>query len=97
MNGWTYQNQMLRFEIIKNINPDIACINETHLKDLDTIELTGYTWFGFHRPARHVNAPTGKALNGLSIFVKDILFNTYNIHIVYKVLMAYWVCNLLIN
>ena len=81
MNGWTYQNQILRFEIIKNINPDSACINETHLKD--TIEFTGYTWFGFHRPARHVNAPTGKALGGLGIFVKDILFNTYNIHIVY--------------
>ena len=48
---------MLRCEIIRNINPDIACINETHLKDLDIIELTGYTWFGFNRPARHVNAP----------------------------------------
>ena len=53
VNGWTYQNQILRCEIIKNINPDIACINEAHLKDLDIIKLTGYTWFGFNRPARH--------------------------------------------
>ena len=58
------------------------CINKTHLKDWDTIELTGYTWFGFNRPARHVNAP--KAFGGIGIFAKHILFSSYNIHIVDK-------------
>ena len=73
---------MLRCEIFKNLNHDIACINETHLKDLDIIELTGYTWFGFNRPVRHVNAP--KPSGGIGIFVKDFFFSTYNIHIVDK-------------
>ena len=55
--------------IIANKNSDIICICETHLRDHDVINMTGYTWYGHSRQSRNVRA--WRASGGIGIFVKD--------------------------
>ena len=65
VNGWTETNKNLRGEIITQINADIVCLGETHLKDTCGNELNNYTWYGFNRDKIHVRANRGSGGVGI--------------------------------
>lgn len=68
-------NSKLRSNIIISVNPDIICLNETHLIDNNEIILEGYQWYGNNRSLRNVKAKRGSG--GVGILIKDDLFNTF--------------------
>ena len=76
MNGWTL-NDPLRQSIVSELNFDILCINETHLKGRETIKINGFKWIGHNRTITHVGAP--KVFGGTGILVREELFNKYSI------------------
>ena len=77
--SWTQSNRHVRETVLLQLDPDIICLSETHLRDNDTIELTGYTWLSHNRQSLHRRARTGSG--GCGILVKDSLLTqfTYNI------------------
>ena len=77
--GWTENNSTLRTEILKHMDSDVICINETHLQGNATIELQNYTYYGFNRQLTHIHAPKGSG--GIGIFVKDKLLSTFNVSV----------------
>lgn len=82
MNGWTLNNGKLRTEILLNLQFDITCICETHLKNKDTLEHPDYNWYGYNRSLTHVKATKGSG--GVGIFVSCTLENMYTIHVIDK-------------
>ena len=77
VNGITDRNFKLRKEVIKCLNQDIFCINETHLRGDETVHIDGYKWFSNNRKVHHVNAPHG--FGGVGIFVKDWITDEFYI------------------
>ncbi|CAG2186252.1 unnamed protein product [Mytilus edulis] len=73
--GWTQNDKELRTVILKEVNADIFSICETHLKEIDEIEVDGYTWKGFNRQYIHRNAP--KASGGVGLLIKNCIFEEY--------------------
>lgn len=61
----------LRLLILFSFNPDFISLIETHLTGLNTIDIDGYTWFGFNRKT-HIKAPKGSG--GVGILVKKMKF-----------------------
>ena len=80
VNGWTLNNSILRSSIIVNKNSDIVCICETHLRDHDVINMTGYAWYGHNRHSRNVRAWRGSG--GIGIFVKDEITQIFTVTII---------------
>ena len=66
-------NANLRYNIIKNLNIDIICITETHLKLNSIIAVDGLSWFGNNRSVNHIRAT--KAYGGIGWLAKDSIFN----------------------
>lgn len=81
MNGWTDANCSLRSLLLQSLDPDFISLNETHLKNADSIALEGYTWFGQNRNM-HIKAP--KASSGVGIFVKDQIFQYFKVTVADK-------------
>ena len=73
-------NHQLRSKLIEHIDTQILCINETHLKNNQTISLDGYQFYTFNRQLTHVNAPKGSG--GVGIFVHNSLYDVYEINII---------------
>lgn len=82
MCGWTKDNHNLREAILNSLNADIITICETHLRDQEVIDINGYSWYGHNRTDIHRNAPKGSG--GVGIFIKQCLFNCYNIEVIDK-------------
>ncbi|CAG2254513.1 unnamed protein product [Mytilus edulis] len=72
--GWTQNNKELRTAILKEVNADIFSICETHLKEIDEIEVDGYTWKGFNRQYIHRNA---SYQSGEKLLIKNWIFEEY--------------------
>ncbi len=53
------------------------CISKTHLSGENTIKIENYTFYLHNRKTTHRNAP--KTFGGVGTFVRDILFNIYDI------------------
>ena len=82
INGWTDANSCIRKGIIDIINPDILCLNETHLSGSESINIEKYTFYGFNRPFKHVKAP--KASGGVGILVNDSMLLNYDVQTIDK-------------
>ena len=65
----------MRYNIIKNLNIDIICITETHLKLNSIIDVDCFSWFGNNGSVNHIRA--NKAYGGIGWLVKDSIFNNY--------------------
>ena len=76
------QNSSLRKNVISCINPDIVCIQETHLKNREGINCENYKWFGFNRALSKKNCRKGSG--GIGILVKEDILHSYNIEVVAK-------------
>ena len=68
--------------LLKYIDSDIICINETHLQGGTTIDIDGFTFYGHNRHSTHIRAPKGSG--GVGIFVRNDLFSHFNISILDK-------------
>ena len=68
--------------LLKHVDSDIICINETNLKTTQVIELEGYQYNGHNRTSINVNAPKGSG--GVGIFVRHILFDTFDVSVIDK-------------
>lgn len=79
MSGWTESNNQLRSKLIEHIDSEIICINKTHLKNEQPINLEGYRFYAHNRQHIHINAPKG--FGGVGIFVRNCLFETFEINI----------------
>ena len=64
------------------MNPDIACIIETRLKDDNKLYVQGYQWFGHNRYCTHVKAKKGSG--GIGVLVSNKLLNSYKVDIIDK-------------
>lgn len=62
------------------VDGDIICINETHLKRTDAVELPCYVWFGYNRQAQHVRA--NRSSGGVGIFIKNSVMQEYQVLVV---------------
>ena len=80
--GWSTNNGELRKKLLKYIDSDIICINETHLQGDTTIDIEGFTFYGHNRHSTHIRAPKGSG--GVDIFVRNDLFSHFNISILDK-------------
>ncbi|CAC5416256.1 unnamed protein product [Mytilus coruscus] len=70
-----FNNQYNDQGVKEEVNADIFSIRETHLKEIDEIEVDGYTWKGFNRQYIHMNAP--KASGGVGLSIKNWIFEKY--------------------
>ena len=68
--------------LLQHIDSDVICINETHLKATQVIELEGYHFYGYNRTSIHINAPKGSG--GVGIFVRNTLYDTFDISTIDK-------------
>ena len=84
MNGWTNTNQVIREAILHNLNFDIVCISETHLRQTNKISLDEYTWYGHNRPK--IPSAVLKGSSRVGVFVKNELFPSYHIHVIDKLI-----------
>ncbi len=82
INGWTDFNSELRKQVIISNNPDIFCIQETHVGEPCNIELEGYTFYNHPRSFRHKDAPFHSG--GVGILVHNDLFKNFDIDITDK-------------
>lgn len=80
VNGWTENNKLLRQEILYSFKADLICLSETHLSFNKNIDLIGYKWYGHNRDLKHSKSP--KTFGGVGIFVKNYLFDLFDISIV---------------
>ena len=76
------QNSSLRKNVISRINPDIVCIQETHLENRGDINCENYKWFGFNRTLNKKNSRKGSG--GIDTLVKEDILHLYNIEVVAK-------------
>ena len=72
----------MRTKLIDHIDAQIICINETHLKNNQTINFDGYKFYAHNRQITHINAPKGSG--GVGIFVRNSIYEEYEISIVDK-------------
>ena len=79
---WTTNNGELRKKMLKYIDSELICMNETHLQGDTTIYIEGFTFYGHNRHSTHIRAPKGSG--GVSIFVRNDLFPHFNISILDK-------------
>ena len=77
INGWTDSNKQLREALIHFAEPDVLCLQETHLDSGKTIDIPGYYWIGHNRNKRHVKAK--KASGGIGVLVKDTTLHQFQI------------------
>ena len=75
VNGWTDSNKQLREASIQLAEPDVLCLQETHLDSGKTIDIPGYYWIGHNRNKRHVKAK--KASGGVGILIKDNILHQF--------------------
>ena len=68
---------MLRSNVIKACNLDIVCLCETFLKDEQTIEVPGYSWFGNNRKSISKRAFRGSG--GVGILIRDSVLKQYSV------------------
>ena len=80
MNGWTKNNHELRKEIVKCLDKDIFCVNETHLKENDNLSVEDYLWYGNNRRGVHRRAVKGSG--GVGMFVKQNLLKQYQVTVI---------------
>ncbi len=74
----TVTNDIIRKTLIYHLNPDILCIQQTHLKDGDTINIDKYKFYPHNRVITHKNVP--KTFGGIGIFVTLDLLDSYNVN-----------------
>ena len=53
INGWHENTQSIRSNTIKDLDPDIAVIGETHLVDDELIQVEGYICINHNRKVGH--------------------------------------------
>ena len=80
--GWTTNNGEIRKNLLKCIDSDIICINETHLQGDTTIDIEGFTFYGHNRHSTHIHAPKGSGR--VSIFERNDLLSHFYISILDK-------------
>lgn len=83
VNGWKLNkntdNYQVRAECVKHLNTDVIAVVETHLTDVNTLEMNGYKWWGHNRTNLNCRAKSGSG--GVGIFVKDALLHDFNVSI----------------
>ncbi len=77
--GWTQNNEIIRKIFIEELQPDILCVSETHLKGNDTILIDNYKLCLHNRTVSHVKAPI--MFGGVGTFVKENLFNLFDVSV----------------
>ena len=77
--GKQSDNYKIRENCIRHFDLDIIGVSETHLKDNDSIDFEGYTWFANNRSNTHINAWSGSG--GVAFLVKNTLFNNFEVSI----------------
>ena len=86
VNGWNTDrlnpNTILREKIITLLDYDVIALCETHLRESQAIDLTGYTFFGHNRLALSVNAVRGSG--GVGLLAKNKLVECFKIDIIDK-------------
>ena len=75
MNGWTELNSELRCSVIKKINPDIICLTETHLLNVNKINLDGYTCYVNNR--KGISARAIRGSGGVAILLSDFVIQNF--------------------
>ncbi len=94
--GWTKNNEIIRKIFIEELQSDILCVSETHLKGNDTILIDNYKFLPDNITVSHVNAP--KMFGGVGTFVKEnlrnqkseiCLFNPFISYIEYSIIYIY--------
>ena len=67
---------------MKSINSDIVCIQETHLKENNTIYCKDYKWFGHNRVLQKKTVKKGSG--GIGIFVKNSVLENFSVDVPIK-------------
>ena len=80
MNGWTLENGSLRESIITNLDLDVVCLAETHLKEEKTVDCAGFKAFTNNRELTHKRAPKGSG--GVAILVKENVLQQYHCNVI---------------
>ncbi|CAC5366983.1 unnamed protein product [Mytilus coruscus] len=83
-NGWylsqsSNDSRILRKCIINSLNCDIVGLCETHLKDEEQIDLSGYCWIGSNR--RNISANAWRGSGGFGFLMKEKLLESFHAHI----------------
>ena len=79
INGWTENNKLLRMKIIEGENPDICTLIETHLKNDEEIDISGYKSYTCNR--KLINKRSKRNFGGLCILIKNCIFAKYYVHV----------------
>lgn len=83
MNGWSRdtnsENNLIRESCIEFTDLDLIGIGETHLKGRDTLNVSGYRWFGRNRSNVHVKSKKGSG--GVGVLIKSEVLNTFDISV----------------
>ena len=72
----------MRTKLIDHVDAQIICINETHLKNNQTIAFDGYKFYSHNRQLTHINAPKGSG--GVGILVHNNIYEEYEISVIDK-------------
>ena len=82
--GWNTlvdsDNSSIREKCLLSLDLDVIGIAETHLKNNDVLELTGYVWLGHNRKNTHIKAKKGSG--GVGVFLKQSLFQSYDVNMI---------------
>ena len=76
MNCWSPRNNVLREKLIRINDPDIICLTETHLRNNDKVEISGYQSYCCNRK---IDNTRGRGSGGIGILIKNKLFKNYYI------------------
>ena len=80
--NWTQKNYKFREDVIRRLNPDIICLNETKLRRNETIELADYELFGHTRLKLKITATCEPG--GVAFLIKSSVACKFNITCVDK-------------
>ena len=78
MNSWTKNNGEARSILIDALDIDIILITETKLVNDETINLDGYSWYGFNRSFVKKTAKCGSG--GVGILIRQNIIENYHVN-----------------
>ena len=82
LGGWSLkdsENKLFREQVLISSDSDIFCVVETFLKNKETLNVSGYTFYGHNRVNLHRRAKRGSG--GVGIFVRNQLLNTFTVSV----------------